>query len=70
LRDDFTPASDIDILVEFEPGVHVGFMGFQGLEDELTALFGRKVDLNTPQCLSDSFRDRVLREARAIHVAA
>lgn len=70
LRDDFTPTSDIDVLVEFKPGTRIGFFGFQALEDELTAMLGRRVDLNTPQCLSDSFRDQVLREAGPIHVAA
>ncbi|MBL8886419.1 MAG: nucleotidyltransferase family protein [Phycisphaerales bacterium] len=70
LREDFTPTSDIDILVEFEPGTRIGFFGFQGLEDELSALLGRRVDLNTPNSLSRYFRDQVLREARTLHVAA
>ena len=70
LRDDFTPQSDIDLLVEFEPGTRIGLIGFAGVEEQLTHLFGRKVDLNTPQCLSKYFRDEVIREARAIHVAA
>ena len=70
LREDFTPTSDIDVLVEFEPGTRIGFFGFQGLEDELSALLGRRVDLNTPNSLSRYFRDQVLREARTLHVAA
>jgi predicted nucleotidyltransferase len=69
LRDDFRPDSDIDVLVEFEPGATPGF-GFFGMQDELSGILGRKVDLNTPQCLSKYFRDEVLREAHALYVAA
>jgi predicted nucleotidyltransferase len=46
LREDFTPDSDIDVLVEFEPDARVG-LRFFGLEDELSEILGRKVDLNT-----------------------
>lgn len=70
LRDDFGPDSDVDVLVEFEPGTRLGFFGFESLQIELSQLLGRKVDLNTPGFLSRSFRDDVMREARSIHVAA
>ena len=67
LRDDFRPDSDIDVLVEFEPGHTPGFLKLAGMESELSALFGnRKVDLRTPQDLSRHFRDRVLREAEVL----
>ncbi|MBL8745469.1 MAG: nucleotidyltransferase family protein [Phycisphaerae bacterium] len=69
LRDDFTPASDVDVLVEFEPGRTPGF-AFFGLQDELSELLGRRVDLNTPKCLSRYFADRVLAQARDLYVAA
>lgn len=69
LRDDFTPASDVDVLVEFEPG-HVPGLAFFAMEAELSAIFGRKVDLNTPGFLSRYFRDRVLAEAETQYVAA
>ena len=62
LRDDFGPNSDVDVLVEFEPGVRTGLQFF-GIQDELSHIIGRRVDLNTPQCLSKYFRDRVLAEA-------
>jgi len=62
LRPDFREGSDIDVLVEFEPG-HVPGFAFFGIQDELSELFGRKVDLNTPQFLSHYFRDRVMAEA-------
>ena len=69
LRSDFGDASDIDVLVEFEPG-HVPGLAFFGLQDELGRLLGRKVDLHTPASLSDYFRDQVLREAEPAYVAA
>lgn len=68
-RDDFTDRSDIDILVEFEEGARVG-LAFFSLEEELSQLFGRKVDLNTPGFLSPEFRDQVMREARPVFDAA
>jgi predicted nucleotidyltransferase len=63
LTEDFHPDSDIDVLVEFEPGYVPGF-GIIGMENELSQLAGRKVDLRTPGDLSRYFRDRVVREAR------
>ncbi len=69
IRDDFTLESDVDVLVEFEPGKTPGY-AFFGLEDELSELLGRKVDLNTPQDLSKYFRDEVLAEAESLYVAA
>ena len=63
LRSDFGPESDVDVLVEFEPG-HTPGLAFFGLQDELPELFGRKVDLNTPAFLSRYFRQDVLREAQ------
>jgi predicted nucleotidyltransferase len=69
LRDDFTPTSDVDVLVEFEPG-HVPGLAFFSMEAELSTILGRKVDLNTPGFLSRYFRDQVLAEAETQHVAA
>jgi len=69
LRDDFGPDSDVDVLVEFEPGHTPGF-GFVALERELSQLLGRRVDLNTPQSLSRYFRDRALSEAETCYDAA
>jgi hypothetical protein len=69
LRDDFTPESDVDVLVEFEPGTRVG-LRFFALEQELSELLGRKVDLNTPGFLSKFFRDRVITEAETLYATA
>lgn len=62
LRDNFRPASDVDVLVEFEPG-HIPGLAFFGMEIELSAILGRRVDLNTPQFLSPDFRSQALEEA-------
>lgn len=64
LRDDFRPDSDVDVLVEFEPG-HIPGLAFFAMEAELSGLLGRKVDLNTPQFLSSEIRQSVEREAEA-----
>jgi hypothetical protein len=66
LRDDFRPGSDVDVLVEFEEGKAPGLFRLAGMELELSELLdGRKVDLNTPRCLSPYIRDRVLKQAVA-----
>lgn len=62
LREDFRADSDLDVLVEFEPG-HTPGWAFFGMQEELSELLGRKVDLNTPGFLSRYFRDEVLKEA-------
>jgi len=63
LRDDFRPDSDVDVLVEFEPG-HVPGLKFIQIQDELsTILGGWKVDLVTPKFLNRRIRDRVLASA-------
>ncbi|MGE0120799.1 MAG: nucleotidyltransferase family protein [Dongiaceae bacterium] len=69
LRDDFGPESDVDILVEFEPG-HVPGLGFFALEAELAEIFGRTVDLNTPGFLGRHFRDQVLSDAETLYGGA
>jgi uncharacterized protein len=63
MREDFGPDSDVDVLVEFDEGHAPGFFGLARMEEELSTLFGRKVDLRTPQDLSRYFRDEVTRSA-------
>ena len=69
LREDFRPGSDIDVLVEFEPG-HIPGLAFFGMESELSKILGCPVDLNTPKFLSRYFRDTVLSEAEVLYDAA
>jgi hypothetical protein len=69
LRADFGPDSDVDMLVEFEPG-HTPGLAMQGIEDELSALVGgRRVDLVTERSLHPLIRDRVLAGARVLYAA-
>ena len=68
LRPDFGPKSDIDVLVEFEPG-HTPGLAFFGMQDELSKIFDRKVDLNTPGFLSKYFRESARKEAMELYVA-
>ena len=69
IHGDFRPESDLDLLVEFEPGRRVG-LAFIRLQDDLSRLLGRTVDLHTPASLSRHFRAAVLSEAETLYVAA
>jgi len=70
LRPDFRPESDVDVLVEFEPGQVPGFLKLYEIEAELSALLGgRDVDLVTRQSLNRRLRDRVLASARVEYAA-
>jgi uncharacterized protein len=64
LRNDFNEGSDVDVLIEFETAHIPGLIRLAGMERELTDLLGRKVDLRTPQDLSQYFRGQVLASAR------
>ena len=66
LRDDFTSASDIDVLVEFDPE-HVPGWKFFSMQDELSEMLGRRVDLNTRNSLSPYFVDEVLQDAEVVY---
>jgi predicted nucleotidyltransferase len=68
LRDDFTPESDVDVLVEFEPKRVPGLITFAGYQIELSKLLGREVDMHTPASLSRYFRDEVLADAKDEYV--
>jgi len=70
LRNDFRPDSDVDVLVEFEPGTSAGFLRLSAMELELSQIVGRRVDLRTPPELSRYFRDQVVRAAEVQYVAA
>ena len=66
LRDDFGPDSDVDVLVEFEPE-HIPGLAFFAMQDELSLILGRTVDLNTRQFVSPRFRQQVETEAEIIY---
>ena len=70
LRPDFDPErSDVDVLVEFLPGVRPG-LKFFGYGDELAEIIGRNVDFNTAGWLSAYFREEVLQEAVPVYEQA
>ena len=64
LRDDFTPESDVDVLVEFEPVARVGLITLAGMEIELSQILGRKVEMHTVKGLNPFFRDAVMKQAQ------
>ncbi len=70
LRDDFTPDSDVDVLVEFEPGTRMGLIKLAGVEIELGELLGRKVDLICRESLDKYIRDEVFAEEEMVYVEA
>lgn len=64
------PDSDVDLLVEFEPGSRTTLLDMARIELELSPLLGgRKVDLRTAEDLSRYFRDEVVRSAAPQYVA-
>jgi predicted nucleotidyltransferase len=69
LREDFGPQSDVDVLVEFEPGATVGYFELADMELELSELLGRKTDIRTPAELSRYFRQDVLAAAETQYVS-
>ncbi|MDW8382529.1 MAG: nucleotidyltransferase family protein [Verrucomicrobiota bacterium] len=69
LRDDFDPHSDVDVLVEFEPDATIGFLTLARMARELSALFGRTVDLVPRSGLKPAIREAVLSEERVIYAA-
>lgn len=63
LTERFTPESDVDFLVEFDPEYIPGLIALSGMEIELSEMLGRKADLRTPNDLSRYFRETVMQEA-------
>lgn len=69
LREDFSPSSDVDVLIEFLPGKAPG-LAFFGYAEQLAAIVGHPIDLNTPGFLNKRFRDEVLTRAVTIYEQA
>ena len=68
LRNDFGPESDVDVIVEFASG-HIPGLAFFGMQDELSEILRRQVDLFTPAELSRYFK-HVFQEAQTVYDAA
>ena len=73
LREDFGPGSDIDVLVEFEQAYRPGLMELVEMQEELTQIFGQKVDLVEHQAVEKSEnyirRRHILESVEPIYVA-
>lgn len=69
LTDRFGPESDVDMLVEFETGMRVGYFTLGKLIDELSTVVGRRVDVRTPAELGDAIRADVIRGAEVQYAA-
>ena len=71
LRDDFGPESDVDVMIEFEPNFPWSLYEWIDMIDELSEIFGRKVDLTSKDGLRNPYRRKeILRTCEVIHVAA
>ena len=68
LRDDFSSESDVDVLVEFDPD-HIPGLAFFTMQEELSRILGRKVDLNTPGFIGPRLRERVLSSVEDLYVS-
>lgn len=69
LRDDFHEGSDVDLLIEFNPGRTPGLLTIAAMEIELGEMLGREVDFRTMGDLSRYFRDDVAASARELYAA-
>ena len=69
LRADFGPTSDIDVLIEFLPHAQPSLLDLGAMQEELCEMFGRQVDLKTPDFLSPWIREQVQREAQLQYAA-
>jgi predicted nucleotidyltransferase len=67
LTNRFSDSSDVDVLAEFDPACPTGYFRMAALERQLSAVFGRKVDLRTPEEISRYFREDVVRAARVVY---
>ncbi len=65
----FTPESDVDVVLEFQPGVDPDLFELGGMQQELTAIFGRLVDLKTPDMFSPANLRRVMGQSRIAYAA-
>lgn len=67
LRKDFSADSDIDVLVEFEPGSRVGLITLAGMEIALSDILGHRTEIHTIKGLNPLFRDEVLKSAEVLY---
>ena len=68
-RGDFRENSDIDVMVTFAPEAHIGLFSLARMENELSTIFNRKVDLVTKGGLKPLIRDEILAQAEVLYAA-
>lgn len=66
-REDFTPTSDIDVLIDLHSEARVGLVTLQRMRDELADILGRPVDLVTRAGLNRHIRDAVENDAEVVY---
>ncbi len=67
LSDHFTEASDVDVLVEFDPQHIPSLFGIVDMKEELSQNIGREIDLRTPEDISKLFRNEVIQQSYLIY---
>src|ERR1700692_2016076 len=67
LTSHFSASSDVDVLVKFHKKHIPGLFGIVDMQEELSAIVGREVDLKTPNSLSRYFRNDVLSKAKVLY---
>jgi len=70
LREDFSPRSDVDVLVAFTPEAQRSLFDLVEMKDELAELFGREVDLVSQRGLRNPFRRHEIINTRQVLYAA
>lgn len=70
LREDFRPDSDVDVLVSFEPDARWSLGDLVEMGEQLTELFGRRVDLVEREGLRNPFRRQSILSTREVIYAA
>jgi predicted nucleotidyltransferase len=70
LREDFAPDSDVDVLIDLDAHQAVTLFTLARLQNDLGDLLKRPVDLHMPETLNQYLRDKVLRDAEDVYVAA
>ncbi|HEX3526496.1 MAG TPA: nucleotidyltransferase family protein [Thermoanaerobaculia bacterium] len=70
LREDFSPQSDVDVLVAFTPEARRSLFDLVEMKNELAELFGREVDLVSQRGLRNPFRRHEILNTRRVLYAA
>jgi uncharacterized protein len=70
LREDFSPKSDIDVLVTFRPDAGLSLFDFVEMQEELEGILHRKVDLVSRGGLRNPFRRHEILNTRQVVYAA